>query len=56
MTPERWERVKTLYEAARARLPRDRSAFLAQECGGDTDLQVEVESLLDQPVGTQDFL
>jgi serine/threonine-protein kinase len=55
MTPERWERVKTLYEAARSRTPRDRSVFLVRECGGDTDLQLEVESLLDQPVGTQDF-
>jgi serine/threonine protein kinase len=55
MTPERWERVKTLYESARARRPQDRSAFLLRECGGDTDLQLEVESLLDQPVGTQDF-
>jgi serine/threonine-protein kinase len=55
MTPERWERVKTLYETARAHPPRDRSAFLVRECGGDTDLQLEVESLLDQPVGTQDF-
>jgi serine/threonine-protein kinase len=56
MTPERWERVKTLYEAARTRPPRDRSSFLLHECGGDTDLQLEVESLLDQPVGTQDFV
>src|SRR5262245_10829862 len=56
MTPERWERVKTLYEAARSRPPQHRSDFLARECGGDTDLQLEVESLLDQPVGTQDFL
>jgi eukaryotic-like serine/threonine-protein kinase len=56
MTPERWERVKTLYEAARTRSPQDRSGFLARECDGDTDLQLEVESLLDQPVGTQEFL
>jgi eukaryotic-like serine/threonine-protein kinase len=56
MTPERWERVKTLYEAARTRSPQDRSGFLACECDGDTDLQLEVESLLDQPVGTEEFL
>jgi serine/threonine protein kinase len=56
MTPERWERVKTLYEAARTRSRQDRSAFLARECDGDTDLQLEVESLLDQPVGTEEFL
>jgi hypothetical protein len=56
MTPERWERVKTLYDAARLRPARDRSAFLARECVGDTDLQLEIESLLDQPVGTADFV
>ena len=48
MTPERWERVKTLYEAARAYPHRHRSSFLAKECNGDTDLQLEVEALLDQ--------
>jgi eukaryotic-like serine/threonine-protein kinase len=56
MTPERWERVKTLYEAARARPARDRSTFLDQECKGDTDLQLEIEALLGQPLGTDDFL
>ena len=56
MTPERWARVKTLYEAARTRRPQDRSAFLTRECDGDTDLQLEVESLLDQPVGTEEFV
>ncbi|HET7697608.1 MAG TPA: protein kinase [Vicinamibacterales bacterium] len=56
MTPERWERVKTLYELARARPHRERSSFLERECKGDTDLQLEVESLLDQPAGTAEFL
>jgi eukaryotic-like serine/threonine-protein kinase len=56
MTPERWERVKTLYDAARAHPHQTRSAFLARECKGDTDLQLEVESLLDQPLGTADFM
>ena len=56
MTPERWERVKTLYDLARARPQRERSAFLARECNGDTDLQLEVESLLDQPAGTAEFV
>ena len=50
MTPERWERVKTLYDAARARPARERSTFLESECKGDTDLQLEVEGLLSQPL------
>ena len=56
MTPERWERVKTLYDAARARPHGERSTFLSRECHGDTDLQLEIEALLDQPVGTDDFI
>src|SRR5688572_15483759 len=56
MTPERWERIKTLYDAARGRSAADRSAFLVRECAGDTDLQLEVEALLDQPVGTAEFV
>jgi serine/threonine protein kinase len=56
MTPERWERVKALYESARVQPAQDRSAFLARECHGDTDLQLEIESLLDQPLGTQEFV
>ena len=56
MTPERWERVKTLYDAARAHPQRERSTFLSRECKGDTDLQFEVEAMLDQPVGTANFI
>ena len=56
MTPERWERIKTLYDAARARPLQERSMFLVKECKGDTDLQLEVESLLDQPLGTAEFV
>src|SRR5215204_1489685 len=56
MTPERWERVKTLYDAARARPARDRSTYLERECKGDTDLQLEVEALLGQPIETDDFM
>lgn len=56
MTPDRWERVKTLYDAARARPHQNRSAFLVTECNGDTDLQLEVEALLDQPLATADFI
>jgi serine/threonine-protein kinase len=56
MTPERWERVKTLYDAARLRPAHERSAFLTRQCDGDTDLQLEVEAMLDQPVGTADFV
>ena len=49
MTPERWQQVARLYEAALARPAHERAAFLAEACGGDAALCREVQSLLDQP-------
>jgi serine/threonine protein kinase len=46
MNSERWERIKELFEAARSRNPAEREAFLAEACGGDDSLRVEVRSLL----------
>ena len=46
MTPERWLRVKSLFEAAADRAPADRAAFLAGATGGDGGLRTEVERLL----------
>ena len=56
MDPKRWDRVKTLYDEARARPATDRTAFLAAACLGDHALQHEVEALLDQPISTDDFV
>jgi hypothetical protein len=38
MTPERWARVKDLYDAAQARPPADRAAFLAAAAAGDDSI------------------
>ena len=46
MTPEHWQRVKELFEAALERGPAERPAFLTQACVGDEPLRQEVESLL----------
>src|SRR5260370_39056998 len=46
MTPEQWHRVKEVFEAALARAPEGRSAFLGQSCGGGDLLGSEVKSLL----------
>src|SRR5581483_6109087 len=43
---ERWERVKELFEAALDKPAVARAAFLAAQCGGDTALRSEIESLL----------
>jgi eukaryotic-like serine/threonine-protein kinase len=46
MTPERWQKVKEIFHAALDKPAPERTAFIAQACGGDEDLRKEVESLL----------
>jgi len=46
MTPERWQKVKEIFQAALDRAPEERSAFLSSACGGDEVLRREVESLI----------
>src|SRR5919106_2334584 len=43
--PQRWQRVKEIFQGALERKGADREAFLDQ-CCDDTDLRAEVESLL----------
>src|SRR5437867_2604497 len=46
MTPERWEKVKEIFQAALEREPGERSTFLEDACGRDESLRKEVESLI----------
>src|SRR5438132_9645710 len=46
MTPERWQKVKEIFQGALDRAPGERSAFLSSACGGDEALRKEVESLI----------
>src|SRR5438552_18556070 len=46
MKPERWQKVKEIFQAALEHAPGERSAFLAEACGGDKSLRKEVESLI----------
>ena len=46
MTPERWQQIERLFHATLEREPTQRTAFLAQACGGDEELRREVESLI----------
>ena len=46
MTPERWQRVKELFESALDRAREERPAFLDYACDSDESLRREVESLL----------
>jgi eukaryotic-like serine/threonine-protein kinase len=56
MTPERWQQVSRLYHDALARDTSERASFLREACRDDEALRQEVESLLAQPVSTEDFL
>jgi serine/threonine protein kinase/tetratricopeptide (TPR) repeat protein len=46
MTPDRWELVQQVYEAATAIPPDERPTFIARRCGDDEVLRREVDSLL----------
>ena len=46
MGPERWQRVKEVFEAARALPGEARSPYLLEACAGDENLRREIESLL----------
>jgi Tol biopolymer transport system component/serine/threonine protein kinase len=46
MTPERWARVREVLDASLALKPESRPSFLEEACGGDQDLQREIESLI----------
>ena len=46
MTPERWQHIRTVFQAAAEREPSERAAFLDEACGDDIEMRLEVESLL----------
>jgi serine/threonine-protein kinase len=56
MTPERWQRVKELFQSALEREPSQRTAFLDQACAGDEELRKEVESLIASHEKTGSFI
>lgn len=46
MDPERWRRVRKLTEEALDRDPSERRAYLGEACGGDRELERQVQDLL----------
>lgn len=46
MTPERWKQVRVVFEEAELLVSSQRVGFLDQACEGDSELRMEVESLL----------
>jgi serine/threonine protein kinase len=56
MTPERWEKVGELFNAALELNGPERSRFLAEVCAGDDELRAEVESLLTAGAAAGNFI
>src|SRR5262245_8539659 len=46
MTPDGWKRLKEIYHAHRTRDSAERAAYVAEACGDDEDLRLQIESLL----------
>src|ERR1051325_5106753 len=46
MTPEKWQKIKTLLGEALELAPAERSAFLEEACDGDNSLRAEIDSLI----------
>ena len=56
MTPQRWQRVKEILEAAWERDAAERGGFLDQACADDPELRAEVEALLASDENGGEFL
>lgn len=56
MSPETWQKLKTVFHAALDLEPEGRAEFLARACDGDQDLFGRVERLLASHNESGDFL
>ena len=56
MTPERFEQIGRICDAALRLAPEERAAFIASACGADEELRREVESLLEAHEEAGDFI
>ncbi|MGI8656480.1 MAG: serine/threonine-protein kinase [Pyrinomonadaceae bacterium] len=56
MTPERWQQVEEVLQAALDRSPPERASFLDEACAGDEDLKSEAELLIRAHDEAGDFI
>ena len=56
MTPEHWQRIKSVFQIAVSLEPGKRAAYLDQACEGESGLRLEVESLLDDSGQAEEFI
>ena len=56
MTPERWSKIKKIFEAAQEMPSGEREEFLRNACGGDAELKAEIEKLFESLENAESFL
>ncbi len=56
MTPERWQQVKEIFNAALDRSVDQRETFLDEACGGDLSLRQQLERLINSHEQAGDFI
>ena len=55
MTPERWQHIDEIFQAAIELAPDERAPYFSSVCTGDAELQHQVETLLTQYDAAGDF-
>jgi hypothetical protein len=56
MTPERWQKIESVFQTAVELPPKDRSEYVQVACAGDLGLRNEVEKLLRSFDSAEDFI
>ena len=56
MNPERWQRIREIFDSALRQEPEERQKFVNGACGDDKTLLAEVESLLASHDGAESFM
>jgi serine/threonine protein kinase len=56
VTPERWQQVEEIFQAALDREPAERAAFLDGACAGDDELKIQAGSLVSAHDAAGDFI
>ncbi|MCC6330093.1 MAG: protein kinase [Acidobacteria bacterium] len=56
MSPERWQKIEAVFQAAVDLPKHERSSFVSAECGTDTELRLEIERLLASDESADEFI
>jgi serine/threonine protein kinase len=56
MKPDRWQKIDGIFHAALQYKPEERQAFVEEACRGDEGLRGELESLLAEERGADQFI